>query len=1149
MCRISFTLVILIALAVLSISGCMKSPTLPADTPAETTGVARSASVGPVHHCLGRYTLAADIETGTVEVLPLRTSDWHFNLTGVLNMTMGVQVAIDPDLTDPPNGLFSLNITLTHPFETKPKFSGFDVKGILMTPGSLEISPLIFADVDETRLLNANGYTRWWNPTEFTQSGVLGYTDGVLANASPAELTATINPYMCYADILGVEGSMFEVFNEPLDSDQGRGVFTAGSSNTRNYYIKFPLDPGPQIKFGYAIDASWVPPNPNPPDEIPDDFPIEANQPEAYHLAVAQTVNSLYYDSETSHGGGVLRLLTNVYDWQGQQAGNIAGEVEVVRIFSPDLFSGGASASFLNEDDTTARYTVDLYGTAVPAQPGEVLIAVRAGSYGGPVYDQGFTAPSPAGDVSAWQALVVEVVDPDCAADSNNAYTEAAMIGFNDTAVDTLCLAEDPEDWYRLDVPTGHVAAGRISFIHDAGVQEMWLADSQGQILILAVNSDGYSEIDFTGTWEMEPGIYYICCKLSTDAGAIRYLLETDFELTDVSPTNPVEVTNWDLDLDGTWLYPVAPDHCYVTGPAGAWECQTATDISWPVRIMDEIKTRPAMYPPYLYFWEDWTDDPAGIDLAEFPQSGNPVLHEDVLVFPHMVEALAMNSEHLYVAVDTGTKTWVHVYDYESDPANPTELNTFEVPHNQKKMLLLDPEGPNTVLVTLANNTMALFDVEDPLSVTPGDSLNLTFGIYLDIATTGVYVINTSYDDPVGNLRVYKYDPVSGLTFWGYIALNSVPEHVTARGTYAYVADGIQGFSAVDFHMQNSLTMMGAAPAPYGVGHMAIDDNTLYMISPGTGFALYDLSDAANPAHLKTTRCLNNPTDGVVIDDHAFFIESSGAYKSLMGLDITDPANAGIVSEIGLGDIPTCIASYQDYIMIGSMNYHYIWWFDVSDPENPSYADSETCGSYVQSVAMSPLASYACLGDGTIKVFDTSNLPTVVPKPDGTLPSPDPVGDVVVYYDDMYVSRLGTQWMWRFNVSDPYNPWYMGANYGAPDMGNQHELLRDPDSDYMYVSYDDGLAVYDLTVPGIADIIELSQAPNIRHVGQGGLYAYLCDNTSTPIAVDVSNPHYVAEFGEPFGDALGFQVKGLMEDNGYLYILHNNIGIRIFDLY
>jgi len=198
-------------LAIIS-PGCTGNPANPGAQPAsEPPGLSASASAATTHHCLGFGLLAIDTESVAVDVLPGRTGEWHFNLTGVLNTTMGVSAAMVPGESDPANGLFVLDITLTHPFGTKLQLSGFDVKGVLMTPGMLAVGPLVFADADETRLENTDGYTRWWNPTEFILPGMLGYTEGNLAIGPTSALTATVNPYKLFADVLAADDSVSPV--------------------------------------------------------------------------------------------------------------------------------------------------------------------------------------------------------------------------------------------------------------------------------------------------------------------------------------------------------------------------------------------------------------------------------------------------------------------------------------------------------------------------------------------------------------------------------------------------------------------------------------------------------------------------------------------------------------------------------------------------------------------------------------------------------------------------------------------------------------------------------------------------------------------------------------------------------------------------
>ena len=155
--RCPIPLIIMIILLEFSMIGCQAGPSVPDTNPQPESTSSQSSPDVQVHNCLGYYSLILDIENSTSEIAPLRTGEWHFNLTGVLNTTMGVTAIVVPGESDPSTGLFALDITLAHPFATKPNLSGFDVKGILMAPGTLPVGSLIFSSLNESRLENADG--------------------------------------------------------------------------------------------------------------------------------------------------------------------------------------------------------------------------------------------------------------------------------------------------------------------------------------------------------------------------------------------------------------------------------------------------------------------------------------------------------------------------------------------------------------------------------------------------------------------------------------------------------------------------------------------------------------------------------------------------------------------------------------------------------------------------------------------------------------------------------------------------------------------------------------------------------------------------------------------------------------------------------
>ena len=218
--------------------GCSGDPVIPADEP-DISSVSFDTKAGGDHQLLGYNIIQINTQTGSADVIPLRAADFHLNVVGIMNQTMGVTAAPIPSESDPANGLFVMDITLAHPFGTKPRLAGFDVRGILITKGTLDLGDFYIADFDEPQLINNDGYTRWWNAYEFNSPGMFGYIQGDLANTNELFLNANVNPFKIFADALTAEGNLTTLISTPLDDDAGRGVFTAGSSNTRRYELQF----------------------------------------------------------------------------------------------------------------------------------------------------------------------------------------------------------------------------------------------------------------------------------------------------------------------------------------------------------------------------------------------------------------------------------------------------------------------------------------------------------------------------------------------------------------------------------------------------------------------------------------------------------------------------------------------------------------------------------------------------------------------------------------------------------------------------------------------------------------------------------------------------------------------------------------------
>jgi len=363
----------LLAFVLATLVGCAGgnvSPTAPDIDQPETndtpglTGAAEMDVPSSPHGLLGYWDVLIDEENETVEFVPLRTSSFHFNLVPIMEATMGLTITEPPQIID---GVMNVNVKLTHPFPSKLNLSGFDVKGILITEGS----QAGFGDPDikiagplSTRLLNADGFTRWWNPSEFTNVGLTGYNEGAMGSSLDPAKAAILNGYKLFADGFDMNAGMNDLTRE------SRAFFQAGSFNVRHYEIS--LAGG--AKFNYAVDCSWAAPLVDPPVNMPGDFPMEANQVEPFWFEVTETLNTLWY-ADADHGGNVSYEVT-VHSWQGvDNFGSLTVE-------SPGLFTE-TSDTPVSSTEFFATYEFDfVLPELTSAQPLSVLCTMEVpGSY------------------------------------------------------------------------------------------------------------------------------------------------------------------------------------------------------------------------------------------------------------------------------------------------------------------------------------------------------------------------------------------------------------------------------------------------------------------------------------------------------------------------------------------------------------------------------------------------------------------------------------------------------------------------------------------------------------------------------------------------------------------------------------------------
>ncbi|MCK4719097.1 hypothetical protein KAU08_00485, partial [bacterium] len=364
------------------------SPLIPAnpDQDLTLTGSSDQLEKSPASNILwGFWQGILNTEDLTVEFVPVREGSFHLNLSKFLTEGQ-LGLAAQVNSWDPGTGLLDVDVTLTHPLPDSD-FRAFDVRAIFMGMGDTLVSKtdpnLVYADIDGTRILNADGYTRWWNAVEFSTPGFFGYNEDFVV---PGFLipTTTLNPYKYFSDALFPDDPVIPKIN--LDN---RGTFSTTPlppSLTRNYVIQFPMVGGsPQLGFHLAIDASWAMPTGDSPSPKPvGDFPIEANCGEAFHIEVDAGNSTTWYEDPDNNGGDVI-LSIEVHDWgASENPDGILGEIESIWLESPTLFD-----TFYVDPGTVSTGSQTTSGTFQVTVPGvhpaglgnqEVLVTIRSTS-------------------------------------------------------------------------------------------------------------------------------------------------------------------------------------------------------------------------------------------------------------------------------------------------------------------------------------------------------------------------------------------------------------------------------------------------------------------------------------------------------------------------------------------------------------------------------------------------------------------------------------------------------------------------------------------------------------------------------------------------------------------------------------------------
>ncbi len=311
-----------VVLPLLIVSSCSggNSPTTPEISEALTPD-SQAARYQSQTQLLGYYDLTFDLESESVEAVPNRSLEFTTNVVWFLNNDPTTLLFKFQEITPGDDYVdIDLDVFIIHPFPGQQKYDAYDVRGVFIGNGSgtLKHNSDLKYPVPGTDqiLLNADGYTRWYNPGEFGEPGLFGYTHGNLAPAG-YEGSATLNPYKYFAGGVGSsDNALWKYMTD--DWPPVKGCFPNGASVKRTYLIRLPV-PDPGIKYGYAVLANWA-------GGTPLDHPAHATEAVAFNV----NDNSALYYVDGPDSGGHLILDIGIYDWSSQLSAGVMEDYNII---------------------------------------------------------------------------------------------------------------------------------------------------------------------------------------------------------------------------------------------------------------------------------------------------------------------------------------------------------------------------------------------------------------------------------------------------------------------------------------------------------------------------------------------------------------------------------------------------------------------------------------------------------------------------------------------------------------------------------------------------------------------------------------------------------------------------------------------------
>jgi subtilase family serine protease len=330
-----------------------------------------------------------------------------------------------------------------------------------------------------------------------------------------------------------------------------------------------------------------------------------------------------------------------------------------------------------------------------------------------------------------------------------------------------------------------------------------------------------------------------------------------------------------------------------------------------------------------------------------------------------------------------------------------------------------------------------------------------------------------------------------------------------------------------------------------GVTDVEVRGSYAYCIARA-GFEIYDITNSAYPINIGQLYYRWQPKEIDVVGNYAYTLsQDSGLYV----INISDPFAPMQVGHYDTTKSFTDISVYGDYAFCTISSPTSLLILSVEDPAHPTLVGYYQGGGY----SVFAVGNYVYLISGSylqvLDVIDKSN-PVLV----GSYSNPYNIQDIYVYGEYAYLTD--TYYDANYNIygdlrvlviSTPDSIYQMGyCPMPAPAFFRKLVIS----GDYAFVvkyqyDYVGGMQIFNISNPSSPAPAGYYSWPYVPWgVSVSGNYAYLADNLSGLIVIDVTNPYSPTFSGRHYTG----QVNSVVASGNYAFVAYNGGGIAVVDI-